>query len=125
MNTRESVVELITLAEQCLESSKENAVDEFVAKTGEYLDLLSKWQEAMNSHNPLVEDESLSEEQRASFRQQIERLSELHQELLSKAGSTKEDIGSKMSEVHKRATGLRKYIDSAPSRITIAGKRKG
>ncbi len=125
MSYSQDVSNLVALAESALASAEQKVVDEFVVKTGEYLDALEKWQQAMNQCNPLLEGRELSDGERASFRAQIEKLGDLHQRLLNDAGSTKDDVGTKMSDVHKRAAGLRKYIDSAPSRITIAGKRKG
>ena len=125
VNKTYSVKHLLALAEEALQLRGGPSVEEFIGKTGEYLDALEVWQKGMNQDNPLLPGSSVSEAEKQMLRGEIEQLNELHQRLLSQAGAAKDDVGTQMSEVHRRASGLRKYIDSGPSRITIAGKRKG
>lgn len=125
MEENERVQSLISLAEQALRISKEEGVELFTERTGAYLDALEQWQTQIKGQNPLVDPSPLNAEERQSLRSLIERLGELHQELMTRAGAEKEEVGQQIGEVHKRAAGLRKYIDTAPSRITVAGKRKG
>ncbi|MCB0322333.1 MAG: hypothetical protein KDD69_02135 [Bdellovibrionales bacterium] len=125
MPSEAEVHELIAKAKAALALTGSPELELFVARTGEYLDALEQWQQAMAQQNPLVEPSALTPEAKESFRRSVEALNQVHQELMDRAGAAKEEVGQQMGEVHRRASGLRKYIDSGPSRITITGKRKG
>ncbi len=121
----EAVTELIrsaasALAEECLVDA-----ELFVERVDTYLQKLESWQAEIREVNPFAGNSLLSEREKEELRLRIEELNEKHQLLMTRASSVKDDVGEKMGDLHRRSSGLKKYVDTFPPRITIAGKREG
>ena len=102
------------LAEQVL-SLDQAATEPFLNLVTEYLESFDRWSVAVSVTG--VPSESL--------RGALEELSGLHQQVIERADSHREKIKWDLGEIHRRAQGLKAYVDRFPSRITIAGKREG
>ncbi len=125
MEEERRVSDLIVLAQKAMSLADGFDLVAFVDATEAYLSTLEAWQAEVNARGtPLVASVD-SEQEKESLRQRVKELQEIHQRLLSRAADTKEGVGVQMTELHKRATGMKKYVDTFPARITIAGKRKG
>ena len=125
MSEEQRIRTLIALAQKALVAADSIDLTDFVDATETYLSALEQWQAEVNARGtPLVATVS-GEQEKESLRQRVKELQEVHQILLSRAADTKEGVGVQMSELHKRASGMKKYVDTFPARITIAGKRKG
>lgn len=125
MSEQERVQRLIVLAREALASSNEDSVEDFVVRIESYLQELESWQKEASQNNPLKEDSGLSDEERGVLRDAISELDQVHRELMAGTEQTKDGVGAAMGDLHRRSSGLKKYIDTQPSRISITGKRKG
>ena len=125
MDPKAKLNDLIRLAGEALNVKLDADVMPFVEKTDLYLTELEQWQEMVKTEDPFGAAAGLSEPAKTEIRELVAKLSELHQTLMKAASESRDEVGSKMKDVHRRASGLRKYVDKLPSRISIAGKRKG
>ena len=130
------LIELMELARELADDAAETDPALFVERVGPYLEKFEEWQQA---HRLYVGDadtersetgvrgssDQLTEAERGELRAKIAALAEVHLKVLQYANDHKDRVGEKMSHVHRRAYGLKAYVDRFPSRITIAGKRKG
>lgn len=116
---------LVGYADAALAIDSAVEADRFLDAISLYLAELESWQREVQLEKPLAPDSLLSDGEKVAFRADVERLIALHQKLLQHAGLAKEEVGQRMGELHKKATGLKKYVDTLPARITIAGKREG
>jgi len=66
-----------------------------------------------------------SEEAKQELRGRIEVLQTNHAQLVSELNLLKGEVVEHLGEIHRRGKALRTYIDRFPSRVSIAGKRKG
>lgn len=115
---------LIRHAEEAL-AVPETDVDQVLGKLDRYLVEFEKWQESLGGKNPLAKDSLLSPETQKKLRTQIEKLSTLHQQVVTRAETNRQGVHRQIAEIRKRTQALKAYIDRYPSRITIAGKREG
>ena len=90
-----------------------------------YLTDFENWRLRVERENPLSESSPGTAEEKAQLRAAIERLYERHLEFSGRVSLLKRDVARQLGEVHQRGRALKAYIDRYPSRITIAGKRKG
>lgn len=90
--------------------------EQFVPQTADYLQAFDAWTN-LNFSPP--------EEEHAAYRTLIVQLQGLHTEVTALANNRKDEVAAEMAELNKRGAALRKYIDRYPSKITIAGTRKG
>lgn len=116
--------ELIASAERALGVPSEQGVEGFLEHAASYLESFEKWQKGLEDSNPL-QSELLSSSEKEAFREELLRLSALHEQLIDRAGGEKSELSSQMGEMHRKAAGLKRYVDNFPSRISIAGKRRG
>jgi hypothetical protein len=119
----ERIEKLILMAEDAVAFREVQEIEAFVASTENYLNELEMWQAEVKALSSAQEDGTRESDPR--IREALNRLGEIHQKLMQKADVAKDNVGSQMGDMHKKAQGLKKYIDILPSRITIAGKRKG
>lgn len=125
MTDREKVEKLIALAREALLHTGEDAIESFVVTVGTYLEELESWQSEVAEKNPLGEKSAFPEEEKEALRSLVSELNEIHQQLMSRTEETKDQVSAAMGDMHRRASGMRKYIDKLPPRISITGKRKG
>lgn len=118
------LTELIACAERALGVPAEQGVESFLELAASYLESFEQWQNGLDESNPL-QSELLSSPEKEAFREELLRLSVLHQQLIERAGGEKSELSSQMGEMHRKAAGLKRYVDNFPSRISIAGKRRG
>ncbi len=116
------VTKLITLAEAALATKSS---DQFLIKAENYLASFDIWRAETEPLNPLSGESPLSDEEKKIVREHLERLQALHNQVIEAANSKKEGVGEEIRGVHKRASGLKKYIDRYPKRISITGKKQG
>ncbi len=101
------------------------SAERFVEAVSEYLDRFEHWSLLAERYNDGPDRKRLSEAEQQRIRKQVEELAGLHLEVIDLANRHKDDVAEKMGEVHKRAQGMKRYVDRLPQRITIAGKREG
>lgn len=112
-------------AKDVLEADRQGDVNLFLEKVGLYLDSFDAWKNEVEKVNPLDDSSSLSDAEREYLRAQIKELDVVHRAVVLRAVEIKDSVADTIGDVHKRAKVARAYIDQFPSRITIAGKRKG
>ncbi|HQH26107.1 MAG TPA: hypothetical protein PLP17_01810 [Oligoflexia bacterium] len=122
---RQNLERLNYLVGEALAVPEDGSLDEFVAKTEGYMEALEAWQAEIGQSGLSNQTSELPEHEKSMLRELISSLNERHQQLMVRAGMAKDNVGAAMGDIHRRAAGLKKYVDSYPSRITIAGKRKG
>jgi len=54
-----------------------------------------------------------------------ERFMKIHGEIISRAELEKSGVLRGLTELHKRSTILKTYLDQGPNRVSITGKREG
>jgi hypothetical protein len=101
------------------------AAENFVQSVSEYLDRFEQWTKLADRYNAGPERDQLPDPEKQRLKRSIEDLVGLHLAVIELANRHKDDVAEQMGEVHKRAQGLRRYVDRLPQRVTIAGKRKG
>lgn len=119
------ITDLQAMAKAALAIADAADAEAFVAETGKYLVAFENWQKGLGGKNPLSDSSPLPPAEKEVLRKELTELNELHQRLIQRASQEKDNVGSAMGDMHRRAAGLKKYIDILPSRITIAGKREG
>lgn len=108
------ITHLKQLAERVL-SLDPTSTESFLSLVTEYLEDFDRWAAAMSATGAPSEP----------LRGALEQLSGLHQQVTERADLHREKIKWDLGETHRRAQGLKAYVDRFPSRITIAGKREG
>jgi len=96
--------------------------EEFVTKVDLYLNAFDAWQKKVEKNSSLLPKEGSELE---SFRGVVQQLNAVHQTIISQANDEKESVANELGALHKRAQGLKSYVDRFPKRISITGKRKG
>ena len=114
MTDAERIQALIQHAEGVLQVKE--SVQEFLDRSTPYLEAFDQWQNTVTP-GALRTDATLSE--------LLKKLSTLHHQILDHGKSLSTEVLRQLGETHKRAQALRTYIDRAPGRITITGKREG
>ena len=94
----------------------------FLVEVNVYLERLEVWHQKIGVK---LDAGDLSEALRDAMRPLVIELSEKHDRLVLLAEAEKEKVGQQIGGVHKKAKGMKAYIDRYPSRISITGKRKG
>lgn len=120
----EQIVELKKLANAALAAAGREDAQTFVDSTEAYLTALEQWQQQTANRKASLSD-GLDENRTVQLRAALEELQTLHRRLLEKAALTKDEVGEQLGDVHRRAQGLKRYLDVYPSRVTITGRRKG
>lgn len=123
---RGEIDQLVAQAEQLLavELSAET-LDPFLSAAQGYLDNVEAWRTAFQTSDAMDRALKLPDEQRAEFKAVVMKLVEVHDQVTQRSAAVRDDLKDQIIDVHRRAKGLKRYIDQYPSRITIAGKRKG
>ena len=121
-NQLKELEELIATAKAALSLRNSPDIDFFLTEIGYYLDQLQAWQGRVEATKPF---ENIASSEKETLRGLMSQLQEAHEQLLTIAGGTKEEVGKQLQEVTHRASGLRKYVNTLPARITITGKRQG
>ncbi len=117
------IEKLITMAETAVSCREDEDIEAFVMATETYLNSLEMWQaevktQALGKSDPEKEADP-------ELREALNTLGAVHQKLMQKADVARDNVGSQMGDMHKKAQGLKRYIDILPSRISVSGKRKG
>jgi len=112
-----AVEQILGLASAALESGD---ADAFLENVERYLTAFEDWQRSAPA-----ELEGLTEAERDEYRQQVNALAALHNQVTANALERKGEVLSRIGEIRHRTMALKRYIDRYPSRITIAGKREG
>ena len=121
----ESAREIIADEEITSPLPAERSAERFVESVSAYLDQFEKWTALAERYNSGEERHKLPEAEQNRLRQEVEQLVGLHLQVIDLANQHKDDVAEQMGEVHRRAQGMRRYVDRLPHRITIAGKRQG
>ena len=100
-------------------------VDDRLPEIEKYLQDFEAWRVRIEGENPLAAAAAASDTERAELRAAIEYLYEKHLEFAGRLTLVKRDVARQLGEIHQRGRALKAYIDRYPSRITVAGKRKG
>lgn len=123
-NSFAQVRRLIELAQHALQLGLLDPA-QLLVEVDAYLQEFELWQGNIAQVNPLGPTSSFSDNEKVQFRNELLELEQVHQELVTRAESCRDQIRSDITEIRKRTQGLKAYIDRYPSRITIAGKREG
>jgi hypothetical protein len=116
----QDLVDAIKLAKQLAENSTELQPEAFLEAIEPYSGVIDRLQEKLR-----VEAAKDPDKLKAELQPKLEELMALHQEVLNYAGGMKDSVGREMEATHKRAHGIKKYVDRLPTRISITGKRRG
>ena len=100
-------------------------IDDRLPEIEQYLQDFETWRVRIEGDNPFATAAGASEVERAELRVAIEGLYEKHLEFAGRLTLVKRDVARQLGEIHQRGRALKAYIDRYPSRITVAGKRKG
>lgn len=112
----QQVEELINLAERVVALPQDTATEVFLETVGNYLDAVDKWQKALAANtqgNPSLD------------RGKMEKLQGLHEQILTRAGVSRDNVGVELNSLTQREQAMRKYANPFTARISITGKRKG
>ena len=90
-----------------------------------YLNDFEEWRGQIERKNPLEDSAAGTAEDKAQLRAAIGQLYERHLEFSGRLTLLQRDVARQLGEIHQRGRALKAYIDRYPSRITVAGKRKG
>lgn len=120
MSQLEQITNLTTLAKEILSLTGEVEPDLFHQKTNYYLEQFGKWQDSVESDGLSVGDDPDN-----PLREALAQLLSHHEQVVARVEMLKGEVLDALTDVHKRGKALRSYVDRYPSRITIAGKRKG
>ncbi len=113
---------LIEQAKHALAAGSSSKPEELLSRMDAYLAAFESWQKSLQTDQSAQQTvQQFGRETRAL----LEELASVHESVLRLCVESRDHIASMLSGVHKRATGLKRYLDQHPSRITIAGKREG
>lgn len=93
-------------------------LEAFVQQVDVYLETLELWREDVVSKTPPSAVADL-------IRAKVGELQTLHAEVLQRADSAKERVRGEIGDVQRRASVLKSYVDTLPSRISLVGKKEG
>ena len=116
---------LIAKADSLLTSVSDADTGEYLAKLDEYVEAFNKWQEKNQTPQFAESFGALSEAAKQELKELAEKLNTLHHKIIEMSSSIQDLVTAQLVDLHKREKVLKSYIDQYPSRITIAGKRKG
>jgi len=123
-DVRTMLVELECLAQRALSVSDAD-VEIFLEAADAYLLSFQEWKSDIDTQHKTGLLDELEDSEKASMRQQIELLTQLHRQVLDKADRLKVNVSSQMGSAHRKAQALKSYVDRYPGRISITGKRQG
>jgi hypothetical protein len=118
----EDITKLIDAGKHALASGDGGDPTEFQRRLEGYLEVFDRWQSVLKTDTSVEQAIHALRDQVRPF---LETLSQVHESVLLMCAKNRDAIGVQLSDVHKRASCLKRYIDTQPSRITIAGKRQG
>ncbi len=90
----------------------------FVEQVDVYLAALDSWREDVVRQAPAP---AIAEQIRAN----VGALQGLHADVLKRADAAKERVRGEIGDVQRRASALKSYVDTLPSRISLVGKKEG
>ncbi|MFN8390919.1 MAG: hypothetical protein U0136_11580 [Bdellovibrionota bacterium] len=108
----EEVERLTALAEAAL--ALHDSTDQFIEQVDAYILALEEWSGS-------AAEQTFPPEMKPP----LEKLNELHTQLLTRASLLSKQLGSELGNANKKGRVLRAYVDRLPQRITITGRRKG
>jgi hypothetical protein len=117
--------DLIASASRALASAEAGATEVFLQHAASYLGDFEPWASQMNELEPLRPEADFSEEEKASAKEIIQKLFDIHSAVLAAAEGQKETVGAQMGAMHKKSKAIKTYLDPYPGRVSITGKRKG
>lgn len=111
---------LISNAGQALAVS-EQEVESFLAVVTPYLDRF----DALSASFQPDAFALASNEQKENVRELLLNLDALHKQVLERAKSNKEIVSEVISDIHKRSSAMKRYVDTFPQRVSITKKKEG
>jgi hypothetical protein len=92
-----------------------------------YLILLENWQAEHKEFLAGVSDATvdLSVSERESLRASLEQIKVLHANLMERSQDLMSEVHSELGNINKRARGIRKYVDTLPSRVSVRPVKRG
>lgn len=113
--SNQEIEKIIQHAENAL-AVEADKVEFFLEKVALYLDQLELWRSKIKGVN-LSQDND--------FKLALDRLKVFHNEVTTRAINAKDLVSGELADVSRRAGALRAYVDHAPHRVTVTGKREG
>lgn len=68
---------------------------------------------------------SIPEDKREVLRATLDDIKHLHSVLMKHSQGLMEEVHSELGSINKRAQGIRKYVDTMPSRVSVTPKKSG
>ncbi len=115
---------LLELARIALDAPKQDNLEEFTGKADRYLDEFNLFANDLEKLGKLASDGE-SEHKSEKAKALLKELSQVHKNVIKRANCELEHVGNLLGDFHRHSTGMKKYVDNLPSRITITGRRKG
>jgi oligoribonuclease NrnB/cAMP/cGMP phosphodiesterase (DHH superfamily) len=107
---------LIKLTEQAQHLLHDAIVDDdYLAKVDSYLELCAVFIQQVPPGE--VTDET--------FRKKFAELLTFHQQIVARAETEKNHVSDEITELKRKSSVTRAYLNLGPSRVTITGKRQG
>lgn len=100
-------------------------LDQVLDRAGRYLERFEEWRRGIESSRPFDAASALSPAEQEELRAAVKEYQATHLVLVERLTGLKDGLAGQMGELHRKAKALKSYVDPYPSRITIAGKRKG
>ena len=119
------VRELTAEAEAISSLSLESDLEQVLLQADSYTARLESWKNQVEEAAPFEAESDFTTAQKEAFRAQVLVFQDRHLALTERLSGARDLVTQQMGDLHKRAKALRTYVDRFPSRITIAGKRKG
>lgn len=118
---------VISLAEKAFQIQEEISSTEFLDALDLYLYELEKWQETYREYLGEISEEKvhIEENERIELRSNLDKIKEIHHALIGRAQTLMSDVNSELSQVNKKAIGIKKYVDILPHRISVNPVKKG
>lgn len=117
------VVQLINQGKEILSLGREAELEPLLDKMESYLTAFQSWQTYFEQQR--ANFAALSTKETQSLRSHLEELSNIHEDIMNRLASNKNNLNVELGDIHKRGKALKAYVDRFPQRITIAGKREG
>lgn len=100
---------------------------EFLNMLDIYLSQLEVWQKKHAATLQSISNGSLnvSDADRAELRALLENVKVIHSELIANSQNLMQEVHTELGSINKRAQGIRKYVDTLPSRVSTTSFKKG
>lgn len=114
-------IENLTSAAKHALAVGEQEVEDFLAAVTPYLDRF----DILNaSFKPDVLAKA-SNEQKNNIQDLLLNLDTLHKQVIARAESNKGMVSEVISDIHKRSSAMKRYVDTFPQRVSMTKKKEG